>query len=66
MDGSTLNLADRLHRERTEGLERAHEIRRSIADRGVVVEPSRPVVTGISRLGVWFRGGARRPRVRLT
>ena len=43
MEGNTLIFAaDRLHRERTAGLEREHAIRRSIADRGVTIAPVSP------------------------
>lgn len=65
MDGSILILADRISRERSAALYREHAIRRSLADRGIVVAPGRPTVDVASAIGVWLRGlfaPAQRPR----
>ena len=62
MDASTLILADRLHRERSAELEREHEIRRTLADRGVIITPRRPTVDTPTVVGVWLRGLFARPR----
>jgi hypothetical protein len=62
MDGNTLTFtADRLDRERAAALDRENEILRSIADRGVLITPERPVVDAIRGVGVWFRGLFARP-----
>jgi hypothetical protein len=56
MEGNALVFAaDRLHRERTAGLEREHAIRRSIADRGMTITPLSPAGHTIAGVGVWFR-----------
>ena len=62
MDGNTLTFtADRLNRERAAALNRENAILRSIADRGVVIAPERPVVDAIRDVGVWFRSLFARP-----
>lgn len=62
MDGNTLTFtADRLNRERAAALKRENEILRSIADRGVVIAPERPVVDAIRGVGVWFHSLFARP-----
>lgn len=55
MDGSILILADRLSRERSAALSREHQVRRLLADRGVVVAPGRPAIDLPSGVGVWLR-----------
>lgn len=62
MDGSTLILADRLSRERAAALDREHAIRRSLADRGIVVAPERPEAVRPVGVGMWFRRLFERPR----
>ena len=66
MEGNALVFAaDRLHRERTAGLEREHAIRRSIADRGVTIAPVSPAGRAVADVGVWVRSlftGQRRLR----
>jgi hypothetical protein len=63
MDGNSLTFtADRLNRERAVALDRENEILRSMADRGVVITPERPVVHVIAGVGVWFRSLFARPR----
>jgi hypothetical protein len=63
MEGNALVFAaDRLHRERTAGLEREHAILRSIADRGVTITPVSPAGRAVAGVGVWFRGLVVRPR----
>lgn len=67
MDGSILVLADRLSRERSAALSREHEVRRTLADRGVVVTPGRPAIDVPSRIGLWLRElFARSHRVRFS
>ena len=55
MDGSILILADRLSRERSAALLREHELRQTLADRGVVVTPGRPTIDAPSAIGAWLR-----------
>lgn len=63
MDGNTLTFtADRLDRERAAALDRENEIRRSIADRGVIITPERPIAHALAGVGVWFRSRFAGPR----
>jgi hypothetical protein len=62
MDASTLTLADRIHRERTAGLYRDHEHRRTVADRGAGITPGRPEVHAHAGIGVWLREHFATPR----
>ena len=68
MDGSRINLAGRLSRERTAALYDEHEARRRLADRGVGIAPGRPVVDSLAGLVVWLRDRltARPHRTRLS
>lgn len=67
MDGSTLILADRLSRERSAALLREHAVRRTLADRGIVMKPERPTIDVPAGVGLWLRGlFARSRRLRFT
>lgn len=67
MDGSILILADRLSRERSAALSREHQVRRLLADRGIVVRPERPAIDAPPGIGLWLRDVfARSHRVRFS
>ena len=59
MDYSILTMADQLEHRRASALSRENELRRSLADRGVIIAPARPVLDALHNLGVWFQRPAR-------
>lgn len=59
MDYSILTLADQLEHHRASALERENGLRRSLADRGVIIAPARPVIDALHTIGVWFRRPAK-------
>ena len=65
MDYFTYTVADRLEHQRAAALDRENMLIRSIADRGVTISPTRPVVDALRAIGVWFRATRRTSRLRI-
>lgn len=65
MDYHTYTAAVRLEHQRAAALDRENALVRSIADHGVTISPTRPVVDALRAIGVWFRPAPRAPRLRI-
>lgn len=65
MDLHTTVVAERLNAQRASALEREIARRRSIADRGTIITPERPVINALKGFGVWLRDVATTPPARL-